>query len=281
MAIAGPKELMNQYRALGVVVCEDVDRGMQAIAALLHFGRSFETSTSWPGLPTARDVGLVPREEYAAKQLLAMQGIPCLPEAVVERPEEVEDAAQAIGGPVVVKVLSPDIAHKTEVGGVAINLPTPAEAAKAAWIMDQRVRSQLPQARITGYLVAPMCKGIEVICGAVTDPTFGPIVMVGFGGVHAELFNDVAFRLAPLGVDEAMSMIDELKMRPLLNGLRGALPVDVEALALTLSRLSMFIVSAREQIAAIDINPFVLLPQGEGGFALDALIIPVEKEESR
>lgn len=278
LALAGPEEITDPYRTLGFVVCEDVDRGLQAIYGLMHFGQSFRSTRSWPGLPEAKVIGAIPRDEYGAKKLLAAHGIPCLSERVATTVEDVESTAVAVGGAVVVKVLSPDIGHKTEVGGVAVNLRSPAEAAKAAAEIRDRVRQHRPDARIEGYLVAPMCRGIEVICGALIDPTFGPMVMVGLGGVHAELLNDVAFRLAPFTEEDAHLMLNDLKMRSLFDGLRGAPPSDVDSLATALSNLSEFIATARNEVAEIDINPFVLLPRGQGGVALDALIVPRTNE---
>ncbi|WP_423457590.1 acetate--CoA ligase family protein [Ottowia sp. VDI28] len=277
LAIAGPDEMMKQYRELGFVVFEDIDRGIAAIAGLAFFGRSFARELSWQGLPPARPAGELPKDEFAAKQLLSSHGIPCLPEQVVPDAASVEVAARDMAGSVVVKILSTDIPHKTEVGGVAVNLKTPHEAADAARAIGARVKSLRPDAVIQGYLVAPMCRGIEIICGALCDPTFGPMVMVGIGGIHAELLKDVAFRMAPFSRDEALEMLDELKMRPLLDGVRGAPPSDIGTLADTLANLSDFYASTYADIAEIDINPFVLLPKDQGGFAVDALIVPTTK----
>lgn len=278
LAIAGPEEMMRRYRDLGFVVFEDVDRGIEAMAGLAFFGQSFARELAWQGLPPAERIGNLPQDEFAAKQLLARHGIPSLREQVAPDPEAVESVARDMGEPVVVKILSADIPHKTEVGGVAVGLKTPAEAAEAARRIGERVRSLRPDAHVQGYLVAPMCKGIEIICGALRDPTFGPMIMVGVGGIHAELLKDVAFRMAPFSADEALVMLAELKMRALLDGVRGAPASDVEALAGTLACLSDFYAATYEEIAEIDINPFVVMPRGEGGFALDALIVPNGQE---
>lgn len=274
LVLSGPQEVLEAYGEVDVLLCEDVDRGMAAVAALMHFGMAFAREPAWEGPVAPLDLPEIPREEYGAKQLLAQHGIPILPELRAASPDEVEAAARSLDGPVVVKILSPDIPHKTEVGGVAVGLATPADAAAAARQILGRVREMRPDAQLDGFLVAPMCKGIEVICGAVCDPTFGPVVMVGLGGVHAELFNDVSFRLAPFGLAQANAMVDELRSRPLLDGLRGAAASDVDALTRTLAALSRFIAASHAQVAEVDINPFVLRPAGHGGFALDALLVP-------
>jgi hypothetical protein len=139
----------------------------------------------------------------------------------------------------------------------------------------KRMAERAPEAKLDGAVVAPMVKrGVETIIGVNRDPVFGPVVMFGLGGVFVEAFKDVAFRVAPFGVSEARAMIDEVRGRVLLTGLRGQPPADEAALAETIARVSVFAAHNAEQIDSIDINPFVVLPAGEGGIALDALIVP-------
>lgn len=274
LCINGPDAVVDEYRRLGYLIYDDVDRGLVTLAALMRLGRAFAAPPRWSGLPPMRRMANVPRDEHEAKRWLTRQGIACLSERLVETPEQVAQAAEAMGFPVVVKVVSPDIPHKTEVGGVVVNLNTPAAAVEAAAMMASRVRSQCPDARVSGYLVAPMCKGVEVICGGIHDPVFGPIVMVGLGGIHAELFRDVVFRLAPIDPAEAKVMLQELVARRIFDGLRGEEPRDVGALAELLSRLSMVAAEYRGDLAEIDLNPVVVRAVGEGAFALDALLVP-------
>jgi acyl-CoA synthetase (NDP forming) len=139
----------------------------------------------------------------------------------------------------------------------------------------QRAAQHRPDAAIEGVLVAPMAKkGVEVIVGVSRDPVFGPAVMFGLGGVHVEVLKDVTFRLAPLGRDEAVRMIDEIRGRALLSGVRGAAPSDVDALADLLVNISDFAAAHRDDIETIDLNPVLAWPKGEGVVALDALVVP-------
>jgi acyl-CoA synthetase (NDP forming) len=123
-----------------------------------------------------------------------------------------------------------------------------------------------------------MCSGgIEMICGVVTDPVFGPVVMLGFGGIHAEILRDVSFRLAPFDANEALGMVNELRGAALLRGARGARPADVDALTHAVAALSAFAACHRHQISEIDINPLKVFEQGSGVLALDALVVPHER----
>jgi acyl-CoA synthetase (NDP forming) len=225
-------------------------------------------------------VDLACLDEHVAKNLLAAAGIPALPERVVRDADQARLAAAELGCPVALKILSPDIAHKTEIGGVVLNLPTPDAAASAAMALLDRVATQRPEARLTGVLVAPMCTGgIETICGVFRDPVFGPMVMFGLGGVYVEVLKDVAFRLAPFNEDEALSMVREIRGYAILEGTRGSPPADIDALTRALSALSRFAATNPDTIAEIDINPFVVMPQGQGAFALDSLIVPMRPDE--
>lgn len=275
LAIAGPDEVVLPYREMGYLVCKDVDRGLLTLRGLAFLGQSLARAPRWEGACDRVPVAKVPRDEFEAKRLLAGAGIPSLQERVAGHAGDVAHVAAGMGERLVLKILSPDIAHKTEVGGVVVGLGTPAEAQAAATAMLARVRDRAPEARISGFLLAPMCEaGVEVICGALRDPTYGPVVMVGMGGTQAELIHDVAFRLAPFPPEEGLAMLADLRMRPLLDGFRGAPASDVEALAEVLSRLSRFIAATMGDIAEIDINPLMVLPEGRGCVALDALLVP-------
>ena len=130
-----------------------------------------------------------------------------------------------------------------------------------------------PKARIDGVLVQPMASGVEVIIGAVNDPFFGPVVTFGLGGVFTELLNDVTHRFAPFDVESAREMIGEIRGAALLHGYRGGPPVDVNALAEALSRVSLLVADHASRIAEIDVNPLFVRPQGQGVVAADALIV--------
>ena len=293
LSFAAPSAVVRRFEQAGFLVYEDVNRAVKAIAALASFAETFASSLPAPGSPspagteqstrsalrvTAADLASL--NEHVAKNLLAAAGIPALPERVIRDADQARLAAAELGCPVALKILSPDIAHKTEIGGVVLNLPTPDAAASAAMALLDRVASQRPEARLTGVLVAPMCTGgIETICGVFRDPVFGPMVMFGLGGVYVEVLKDVAFRLAPFNEDEALSMVREIRGYAILEGTRGSPPADMGALTRALSALSRFAATNRDTIAEIDINPFVVMPQGQGAFALDALIIPMRPDE--
>lgn len=201
-------------------------------------------------------------------------GIPMTREVVAKTADEAARQATEIGFPVVLKIASPDIQHKSDIGGVLLKLAD-AEAVRAGFdTIMQRVRKAEPNARIDGVVVAQMITGgVETILGVNRDPVFGPVVMFGIGGVFVEAFKDVAFRVAPFGEAEARAMIDEVKGRVMLRGLRGAPPADEAALVRALAQLSSFAAANADVIETIDINPFVVLPAGQGAVALDALIV--------
>jgi succinyl-CoA synthetase beta subunit len=212
--------------------------------------------------------------ERDAKAVLAEIGIPVVAERVATTAEQARAAARELGLPVAMKILSADIAHKSDIGAVALNLRSEDEAEAAFHSILRRVREKAAYAAIDGVLVSPMVSGIaETILGVRRDPVFGPIVMFGLGGVFVEVFKDVTFRPAPFGPDEARAMIAEIKGFPLLTGVRGRPAADLSALTDALVRLSQFAASNRDTIAEIDINPFVV--HSTGGLALDALIVPV------
>ncbi len=173
------------------------------------------------------------------------------------------------------KIVSPDILHKTEIGGVILNVDS-TDACRAAYqTLIERAGVKAPHAHIEGVLVTPMApKGIETIMGVNRDPVFGPVVMFGLGGIFTELFEDVTFRIAPFDEHEARLMIEETKGYGLLKGFRGKPAADIDALAKTLAQLSQFAAANADQISSIDLNPVVALEAGRGVFALDAVIVP-------
>jgi acyl-CoA synthetase (NDP forming) len=183
-------------------------------------------------------------------------------------------AAAALGGPVVIKISSPDIAHKTEVGGVVVDVPSPDAARAAAADMLPRVAQKAPHARIEGVIVAPMVTGgVETIVGVTKDPSLGVVVMFGLGGIFVEVLKDVTFRAAPFDADEARRMIREIRGYAILDGVRGAPPADIDALARFLAMLSRFAAAHADRISSIDLNPVRVMPRGGGVVPLDALIV--------
>jgi acyl-CoA synthetase (NDP forming) len=173
--------------------------------------------------------------------------------------------------PVVVKILSPDIQHKTEIGGVILNLNTEQEVADAFDLVIQRALTAMPRARIEGVLVSQMAgAGLETILGVHQDPVFGPMMMFGLGGISVELFKDVAFASAPLSQDSGLALIKRVRASKLLAGWRGQAPYDQQALVDALIALSHFAVAHSDQIEGVDINPFLV--RHKGAICLDALI---------
>jgi acyl-CoA synthetase (NDP forming) len=209
--------------------------------------------------------------EPDAARLLADCGIPYVEHGVATTASEAVETAARLGLPVVLKVVSPDIVHKTEVGGVLTRLENRAAVRKGFDQLLGAVRSRCPDARISGVLVARHVDvGRELIVGAVYDATFGPTVIVGLGGVLAEVLTDVACRLTPLTQDDALDMLHALRGHELLTGFRGEEPVDLETAAGLLVKIGDLFVSHPE-IAEIDLNP--VLASAHGCVALDARII--------
>ena len=211
--------------------------------------------------------------EYEAKQVLARYGIGVTGEALATSPEQAASLAAGLGFPVVMKIMSPDIPHKTEAGGVRIGVADAVEAGRVHDELIANARRFDPQARIDGVLVQEMVSGAtEVILGINNDPLFGPAIMAGLGGVYAEVLHDVSFRLAPITLSEAHEMLRELRMFPILDGARGRPKCDVDELAATITRLSALALDLTDDVAELDVNPLFVLPKGKGVRAGDALI---------
>ncbi|HZD26541.1 MAG TPA: acetate--CoA ligase family protein [Alphaproteobacteria bacterium] len=269
------RTLLESYSYL---VMEDPSRAIHAIAALVGFGESFRRPppAEPPALPaTARAPEARPMAEHEAAALLADAGIAVAPTRLAASAEAAVEAAEALGYPVVLKVASPDIAHKSDIGGVRLGLADAAAVCMAYEEIVVAAAARAPQAKLDGVLVAPMVTGgVEAIVGVNRDPVFGPVVMFGLGGIFVEVLKDVSFRVAPFGVDEARRMIREIRGFPVLEGVRGAPPADLDALAEMLSRLSAYAAAHADSIGSIDLNPVLVRPQGQGALALDALIVP-------
>ena len=274
LSVLASPELVAGYEADGFSVFEDPTRATVAIEAMGRFGDAFARAPRLapPEVPPI-DLPSEAPNEAEAKRLLAEAGIEAAPERACASAEAAVDAARSFGFPVVMKILSPDILHKSEIGGVLLDVATP-EAVRAGFdLLHDRARQAAPDARIEGVLVAKQLEGgVECILGIHRDPVFGPIAMFGLGGIFVEIMRDVAFRRCPFGVDEAERMIRSIRAAPLLLGARGRPPADIAALALMLARLSVLAHQAGPQLRAIDLNPVLALPAGEGAYALDAVI---------
>lgn len=276
LSLMGGEEILTRYQDEGYPVFEDPTRMVAAAAALLGFGRSFGRGE--PDAPPALPSGAlaVPSEavgEHRAKEILASAGIRVARESLAGSADEAVAVWHQIGGPVVLKIASPDITHKTEIGGVLLGLDDKAAVDDGYRLLIERAAAARPDAKIDGVIVAEMVSGgIECVVGVTNDPVFGPAVVFGLGGVLVEVLKDVTFRLAPFGVDEARRMIREIKGYAILEGVRGQPPGDVDALAETLAQLSVFAAENADHIASVDINPLLVLPNGV--VAVDGLIVP-------
>jgi acyl-CoA synthetase (NDP forming) len=212
--------------------------------------------------------------EAEAKALLARYGVGRPPEALVTSAEEAVAAAAGIGGPVALKVQSPDITHKTEAGAVALSLMGDAAVREAYKRVLAGAKGAHPDAAVHGVLVQAMAPpGREIILGITRDPTFGPMLMVGLGGIHVEVLRDVAFAPVPIDPDQALALLGELKGAALLDGVRGAAPADRAALAELIATLSRFAADHADLIEEIDLNPVIVHAQGQGLIVVDALIV--------
>ncbi len=276
LSMIGPQESRKPYEEIGYPCFEDHSLAVRAMAALKYFAEVFKQGkqkviASTKGNKLARLEKNI--SEFEAKSILSAAGIPANREFLTQSCEEAIEAQKTIDGPVVLKVASPDIPHKTEIGGVLLNLTTKEEVEESYQKLITNVQSNAPKAKIDGIIVAEMITGgIETVLGVTKDPVFGPTVMFGLGGVFVEVLKDVTFRVAPFGPEEAHRMIDEIRGRAVLDGARGAPPADIDALANAISRLSIFAAENSDTIQTIDINPFLALPKG--AVAVDALIIP-------
>jgi acetyltransferase len=213
--------------------------------------------------------------EQGSKRLLAAYGIPVTREAVAASAAQAARLAATFAGPVALKIHSPDILHKTEAQGVLLNVVSAAAVRRGFAQLIRNARAYKPEARIEGVLVQEMASrgAVEVIIGASVDPQFGPAVVFGLGGVFVELFKDSSLRLAPVSRAEARAMIAETRGAALLAGYRGRPAGDVEAVEDAICRLSHLAADLQDEIAAIDVNPLMVLPAGRGVVAADALVI--------
>jgi acetate---CoA ligase (ADP-forming) len=275
VAITAPDAMVGDYEALGILTTEDPSRAVAALGALNWFQKHAATRSKAP-LALGAEV-TVPASgrfnEAEAKALLAQIGIPSPYEILVVTPEEGANRAADIGLPVAVKLVSADIIHKTEVGGVALNLISSQDVERVIATMQSSIATLRPGAKIDGYLVSQMVTdGVETILGIHSDPAFGPVVTFGLGGVLVELLNDTVCAFAPVSLDEARAMIGKIKTAALLAGYRGGPAHDVEALAQAIVNVAAFAAQHKDRLHSLEINPLRVLPGSGGVVALDAVI---------
>ncbi|MEM1519156.1 MAG: acetate--CoA ligase family protein [Pyrobaculum sp.] len=210
--------------------------------------------------------------EDEALRLLKAYGIPIPDFALVHNEEEAVRAAEEIGYPVVAKIVSPNIVHKTDVGGVILGIETP-QGVREAYLKLRDIVKKIPYAELEGVLVQKMMpKGVELIVGAVTDDIFGQVILFGLGGIYTEIYRDVSIRLAPVSDQEAWDMVKEVKAYRILTGYRGLVPRDIPAIVDIIVKFSNLIVENPE-IKQADLNPLLALEEGKGAYVIDARFI--------
>jgi acetyltransferase len=262
--------------------------GVVVLSGLTHVGVALRQMVARSKFKMAPEVAIAatpPRDisahlkaatlsEADSKALLRDAGIALPDEVLVTEKGALDGAIARVGFSLAAKIQSRDIPHKSEVGGVRVNIATKGEVFLAYEELLDNARRHRPDATIQGVLVGPMAKkGIEIIIGTMCDATFGAMIMVGLGGITTELFRDVIYRPAPVSAAEAASMLAELKAAPLLHGFRGAAKADVAALSELISQVSVLAAQYGAQIAEIEINPVLVHPEGQGVTVVDALVV--------
>jgi len=278
--MAAPREAWSVLRSNGVPIFPDAVRCVKALGKLLRFSREKPSAIqSGAGQPDPRALALVARArrdgfktlgEDDSKRLLRYYGIPLPRESLAKTVQQAVAAANEIGFPVAMKVVSPDIPHKTDCGCVALSIEN-AQEVEESFERIMTNASRIPEARISGVLVQEMVQGVaEVIVGMKRDPVLGPAIMFGLGGIFVEVLGDTSTRVAPITRQEALAMIDEVKGVRLLKGYRGGQAADIESLAEVLVRVSLMAMQIPE-LEELDINPLVIM--GKGSKAVDALVV--------
>jgi acyl-CoA synthetase (NDP forming) len=256
---------------------------LKAVRAAMRYGAFLTSRRSLPERPSGIDAAAARAKiasakgtltERASKEVIRAYGIPCTGEALARDADAAVRLARELGGPVAMKIESADIPHKTEAGAIRLNVAGDAAVRQAFDEVMQAARRYKPQAALDGVLVQTMAPaGTEIMLGVVVDPVYGPVVVAGLGGIHVEVLGDLAYRAAPVDVQEAQAMLRELRSYKLLEGVRGAAPRDIEALCEQIVRLSWLAHDLRDEIAELDINPLVLRERGAGACAVDALVV--------
>jgi acyl-CoA synthetase (NDP forming) len=226
-------------------------------AIIGHFSGAYQSS---------RDVLTV--EE--SRKVMELSGIPINSSELATTEDDAVRIANQIGYPLVLKIVSPQVIHKTEVGGVVINVSSEEEVRKVYNELIDRTKEKIPDAVIDGILIEEMVKGTELIVGTTEDPQFGPMIMFGVGGIFVEVYKDVSFRLVPITNGDAKDMLTEIKGKALLNGVRGLPQADAEQLTKILMKVSE-LVTTYPEIKEMDINPLIITK--DGAIAADARIV--------
>jgi acetyltransferase len=270
-------EMFSILESAGIPIFRSVNRLARAMRVLADFRRA-STKNMDKSVPVAphisMDLGSGTLDEYSSKRLLQAYGVPVTEDRMFP-PTPIEAvSAQSCEFPAVLKIVSRDISHKSDIGGVTLNLRSADELSRVSETMLQRVRTAAPKAKLEHLMVSPMIRdGLETIVGVVNDSVFGPVVVFGLGGVYAETLKDITYRLAPFGEETGREMIKELRAAALFDGLRGQQPWDTDALAALLMSVSHLAWNMRDRLSELDINPVMVRQKGEGVVAVDALAV--------
>lgn len=275
LVLLGPEQLGADLRRDGFLVFDDPLDAVRTLAALPAIDAELGKPVPARRPPPVMSLDIPPvMSEHAARGLMRRIGVPVVEEAWVNSSAEASSAAQHFGVPVAMKLMAAELAHKTDIGGVILDVDGAASAAAAYEELMRRWRTVHPHTDPQGVLVSPMVRGIETILGVQVDPVLGPVVAFGIGGIHAEIRPDVAFRLAPVDIGEAHAMIREIGSFALLDGARGRPKADLQAIADALVRLSVFAANHAGRISSVDVNPFIVRQASQGALAVDAWIVP-------
>lgn len=267
------------------------DLAVNAMAALREFSRlkaSLSESDSSPVkvnrsaalqvIEKARMEGRTSLTEIEAKDVFSFYGLPVTSTKLAKSEEEAVKLAKEIGFPIVMKIVSPEILHKSDAGGVKVNIKDENAVREAYRTIIENARKYKADANIHGIAIQEMAPwGTEVILGSVNDPTFGPTMMFGLGGIFVEVLKDVTFRVAPVGTGQALRMLGEIRGAPILAGVRGEAPRDRQVMAQTVNAYSAMIVDLADEISESDANPVLLYEEGKGVKVVDARIILKKK----
>ena len=294
--IAPPAVAVSILREHRIPVFPDPAKGIRALAALVKYVQRRERYLARKAaavtvplevaageerrekasqiIQRARKQGHMALTEGDAKAILEFYGIAVPKRQLAKNGKAAAQVAQEMGFPVVMKIASPDITHKTEAGGVRLGIKNAREAAQAFKEIRANAKAYNPKAKLEGVLVEEMIgDAAQVIVGFKQDPRFGPVVTFGMGGIFVELIRDFALRVVPLDVEEALAMIKDTKAYPLLTGFRGAERRDIAALSHVILAVSQLAQDFKEELAELDINPVMVLPEGKGVRAVDALMV--------
>jgi acetyltransferase len=267
----------SEFAACGAVVLSGLTHASVAMRRMVERARfklAPKVDATAPPCDLSAHLKSATLSEHDSKALLRAAGIAVPDEVLVTEKSGLDAAIVQLGFPLVAKIQSRDIPHKSEVGGVRVGIASKGEVFLAYEALLNNARRHRPDAGIQGVLIGSMAKkGVEIIVGTMLDATFGPMIMVGLGGVTTELFRDVVYRPAPVSTVEAGAMLAELKAAPLLNGFRGAAQADVPALSQLIAQVSVLAAQQAREISEIELNPVLVHPEGQGVTIVDALVV--------